>query len=164
MERGTSMNRIFTIQTELLNKIALYENHTIERDYPLDWERIHMVSCARIGQLLAIRRQVDPEMSAIACTIHDYGRIVTGKQANHAVAGYEPVMVFLADSDDFIPAEIEALAQAVKKHSSKQDIGTPLEEIVKDADVLDCYQYGQSLERQEQRNRLKNVMAELGLN
>lgn len=157
------MNRTLTIQIELLNKIDMYENSTIDRDYPLAWEKIHMASCAKIGQLLALKRQVDPELAAIACSIHDYGRIITGKQANHALDGYEPVMVFLADSDDFTPEEIEALAQAVKHHSSKQNVGTPLEEIVKDADVLDCYQYGQSLERQEQRDRLKNVLVELGL-
>lgn len=54
------------------------------------------------------------------------------------------------------------VAQAAKHHSSKADIGTPLEEIVKDADVLDCYQYGLPLDREEQRQRLKMILAEIG--
>jgi uncharacterized protein len=155
------MNRILTTQIRLLNKIASYENQEIERDYPLDWERIHMVSCAKIGQILAIKRHVNPELAAIACALHDFGRIVTGKQADHAVAGYQPLKVFLDDSSDFTAAEIEALAYAAKNHSNKQEVGTPLEEVVKDADVLDCYQYGQPLERQEQRERLGNVLSEV---
>ena len=160
------MNRIFTIQTRLLKEIALQEQQNVDRDYPLDWERIHLSSCAKIGQLLALKRNVDPEMASIACSLHDFGRIMTGKQANHAPAGYQPLKTFLAANSDlaFTAEEREALAQAAKNHSNKKDIGTPLEEIVKDADVLDCYQYGQQLKRQEQRDRLKELLAELSLN
>lgn len=156
------MNRIFTTQVKLLNKIALQENQEISRDYPLAWERIHLASCAKIGQLLAIKRHVDPELAAIACSVHDFGRIVTGKQAGHADDAYLPLKEFLTASGDFTAVEIEALAQAAKNHSNKQDVGAPLEEIVKDADVLDCHQYGQLLERQEQRDRLEKVLTELG--
>ena len=154
------MNRIFMIQSKLLEKIAEYETIEIERDYPMDWEKVHMASCAKIGQLLASKRQVDPELTAIACSLHDYGRIVTGKQANHAENGYEPLKLFLAGCGQLTEDEIEIVAQAARKHSCKNEIGTPLEEIVKDADVLDCYQYGQTLERPEQRERLKTVLAE----
>lgn len=155
------MNRIFTIQSMLLGKIEEQESRQMERDYPLSWEKLHLASCAKLGQLLALKRQVDPEFAAIACSLHDYGRIVTGKQANHAVNGYEPLKKFLEESGQFSAEEIELLASAAKNHSSKQEVGTPIEEIVKDADVLDCYQYGQALERTEQRERLIQVRAEL---
>lgn len=155
------MNRIFRVQSKLLEEIANYEKLGIERDYPIAWEKIHMASCAAIGQILANKRQVDTELAAIACSLHDYGRIVTGKQTNHAENGYEPLKAFLATCDDFSAEEIEALARAAKHHSNKHEVGTPLEEIVKDADVLDCHQYGQTLARPEQRERLKNVLAEL---
>ena len=160
------MNRIFTIQSRLLKEIALLEKQKIDRDYPLDWERIHLSSCAKIGQLLALKRNIDPEMASIACSLHDFGRIITGKQAAHAPAGYQPLKTFLTANKDLAltPSEIEVLAQTAKNHSNKKDVGTPLEEIVKDADVLDCYQYGQQLERQEQRDRLKKLLAELSLN
>ena len=42
---------------------------------------------------------------------------------------------------------------AVKNHSSKTVLGTPIEEIVKDADVIDCYQYGLPFDRPEKRSR-----------
>ncbi len=155
------MNRIFTLQTQLLAAIDSYADG--ERDYPLSWERLHLASCAKIGQLLAVKRGVNPELAAIACSLHDFGRIVTGRQANHAENGYEPVKRFLTECGGFSAEEIECLALAAKNHSSKQAVGTPLEEIVKDADVLDCHQYGQSLERPEQRERLQKVLLELGL-
>jgi uncharacterized protein len=157
------MNRIYVIQSKLLEEIAKQMKRDIERDYPLAWEQVHMVSCSKIGQLLAIKRRVDPEMAAIACVLHDYGRIITGRQANHAHNGYLPLKDLLNEYGLFTAEEIEILAQAAKNHSSKQKIGTEIEEIVKDADVLDCYQYGQTLERPEQRDRLAAVLAELGI-
>lgn len=157
------MNRIWNVQANLLDVIAQQENHAAERDYPLHWERLHLASCAQIGQWLAVKRGVNQELAAVACSLHDFGRIVTGKQKNHAENGYAPVKEFLLQQDCFLTDEIEQLALAAKHHSDKDKVGTPLEEIVKDADVLDCFQYGQELSRPEQRKRLEKVRAELGL-
>ena len=157
------MNRIWNVQTNLLDVIAQQKNNEGERDYPLHWERLHLASCAQIGQWLAVKRGVNQEMAALACSLHDFGRIVTGKQKNHAENGYEPVKNFLLQQDCFSSEECEQLALAVKHHSNKDIVGTPLEEIVKDADVLDCFQYGQELTRPEQRERLEKVRTELGL-
>lgn len=152
------MNRIFQLQEKYLEKISEYEKPGNVRDLPLSWERIHMISCAKIGQLLARQRGVDEEMAAIACSVHDYGRIVTGRQVNHAAAGYEPLLGFLRETGLVTPAEAELLARAAKNHSSKHEVGSPLEEIVKDADVLNCYQYGMPAERPEQKKRLQAML------
>ena len=85
------MNRLLKLQELLLREIEKYEKLVTERDQPIDWERIHMASCARVGYLLAQRRGIDPELASFACAVHDYGRIVTGKQKGHAEAGYIPV-------------------------------------------------------------------------
>ena len=37
-------------------------------------------------------------------------------------------------------------------------VGTPLEEIVKDADVLDFHQYGYEMPRKEQQDRLEKLL------
>lgn len=155
------MNRVFMIQEKMLEKIAAMEEQKLERDISLSWEKIHLASCAALGRILALKRGADPELSAIACAIHDYGRILTGKQQNHAEAGYEPLTLFLQESGLFTPDETELLAIAAKRHSSKKEVGSPLEEIVKDADVFDCYQYGLPLDREEQRARLKKILEEI---
>lgn len=155
------MNRTFKIQEKMLEKIAALEHIHMDRDISLSWEKIHLASCAAVGRILALKRGVDPELSAIACSVHDYGRIITGKQYDHAAAGYEPLKLFLLECTLFTPDEIELLATAGKNHSSKKEVGSPLEEIVKDADVFDCYQYGLSLDREEQRERLKRMLAEI---
>lgn len=138
------------------------EGAGIQRDETLDWERLHMASSARCAWLLAMKRKADPELAACAACVHDFGRILTGKQAGHAEAGYEPVRVFLRETGLFEEEEIEQIALAVKNHSRKTETGTTLEEIVKDADVIDCYQYGYPFDRPEKEARYRRWEQEYG--
>ena len=110
--------------------------------------------------MLAEERGVDPILAAAACAVHDYGRIITGRQEGHAEAGYLPVQEFLKNLDPklFTDDEIAQIALAVKNHSKKGEVGTQLEEIVKDADVLDFYQYGYNMARKEQQDRLESLL------
>lgn len=147
----------------MLQKIAEQEKVDMERRHPLDWEIMHMAGSASIGHLLALKRGVNPELAAAACSIHDYGRIITGTQEDHAYIAYEPVKKLLNETNIFSEEEIEKLAQAARKHSDKDREDSPLEEIVKDADILDCYQYNIPMRRPEQKKRLENLFKELSL-
>ncbi|MEY8295330.1 MAG: HD domain-containing protein [Emergencia timonensis] len=154
------MNRLLELEVKLNQVIDQQEGKVSERDETLDWERIHMASSARCAWLLAMQRGIEPELAACAAAVHDYGRILTGKQKNHAEAGYEPVKRFLKEVGTFHEEEIEIIAHAVKNHSLKTEIGSPIEEIVKDADVIDCYQYGYPFDRPEKEARYNKWRAE----
>ena len=80
------MKKILRLQSALLKEIDKYEKLIPERDHFIDWERVHISSCAKIGYMLAEERGVDPILAACACACHDYGRIITGKQSGHAEA------------------------------------------------------------------------------
>ena len=152
------MKKILRLQSALLKEIDKYEQLIPQRDHFIDWERVHISSCAKIGYMLAEESGVDPILAAAACSCHDYGRIITGKQDGHAEAGYEPVKEFLKGTGLFDDDEIDQIATAVKNHSKKSEIGSPLEEIVKDADVLDFHQYGYATARKEQQDRLEKLL------
>lgn len=152
------MKKILRLQSALLKEIDKYEKLVPKRSHFIDWERVHITSCAKIGYMLAEQRGVDPILAAAACAVHDYGRIITGKQEGHAEAGYEPVQEFLRGTELFDEDEIQQIAVAVKNHSKKAEVGSPLEEIVKDADVLDFYQYGYDVARKEQQDRLETLL------
>lgn len=161
MERKLLENRLFKLQVALLREIDRYAELVPERYGDPDWEKLHMAGSARLAWMLAMKRGVDPELAACACAVHDYGRIVTGKQEDHAEAGFEPIKSFLRGLGDlFSPEEQEIIALAAKNHSSKSVVGTPIEEIVKDADVIDCYQYGLPFERAEQKERYEKWLLE----
>ncbi|MCL1895310.1 MAG: HD domain-containing protein [Clostridiales bacterium] len=183
-------NRLLAVRYGMLELIEGLEESEgpdapgMARDEPIRWEKIHMVSSACIGYELAKARGVDLVLASAACTLHDIGRVFTGRQQGHAEAGYEYAKEFLyglnrehceravegVDGVDingtdcpplFTDAEIEEIAVAVSEHSDKGKVGAPLCEIVKDADVLDMHYYGRELPRPEQRVRLEKLLAEL---
>ena len=156
------MRKIETMLFALLREINKYENviPEEEKDYPTDFERLHISSCARIGYLMGEKRGVDPELAAAACAMHDYGRIITGKQHDHAEVGYQPAMEFLRGTGLFTEEEVQQIGIAVKNHSKKSEVGSPLEEIVKDADCLDFHQYGYEMPREEQKQRLRDMLGD----
>lgn len=157
------MNRILQVQYAVLRVIAFQSDIEVPggRAKSLDWERVHMASCARTAQFLAQIRGVDPELAACAAAVHDFGRIITGNHTNHAEVGYVPVQRFLKNEGIFTDSEISQIALAVKNHSSKTVVGSPLDETVKDADVIDCYELGEPFNRPEKEQRYRAWLDEL---
>ena len=94
------MNRVLQVQLAMMRVIDFQSDLEIKggREQPLDWERIHMVSCSRTAQFLAQLRGVDQELAACAGAVHDFGRIITGKAENHAEVGFVPVQRFLKNT------------------------------------------------------------------
>ena len=106
------MNRLLELENLILDVINQQEGKIEDRDETLNWERIHMASSARLAWEMALeRKNADPEIAACAAAVHDFGRILTGRQKGHAEAGYEPVRVFLKESGLFTEEETEIIAQ-----------------------------------------------------
>lgn len=152
------MNREFIQHLERIDKLLnrLKDSVTV-RDYPIIWERVHAISCAQLGRLLARERGVDIELAALACSLHDIGRWYTGRQENHALQGEEPVREFLANML-LSEGEKEEILEAVIHHSEKDKVGNPLGEVVKDADILDCYLHGDEITKPVHLARLEKLI------
>ncbi|KGK89684.1 metal-dependent phosphohydrolase [Desulfosporosinus sp. HMP52] len=135
---------------------------TAERDYPILWEKIHATSCAQIGRMLAEKRGVDVEWAALACALHDIGRWFSGRQNEHAPKGEEPVRAFLTQRGETKETK-ELIIKAVINHSKKEEIGSPLEEIVKDADILDCHWHGEDMTKPFHIARLRKALEDLNI-
>ncbi len=157
------MDRDFILQIQrIYNLLDYWEKQTTERDYPIIWERIHATSSAQIGRILAEKRGLNKGQAALACAIHDMGRWVSGRQLDHAPKGEETARQFLTE---WIGTEEsrEQIVQAVINHSKKEQIGTPLEELVKDADILDCYWHGATIDKAHHLARLQLLLNDLGI-
>ncbi|MGE4273302.1 MAG: HD domain-containing protein [Desulfitobacterium sp.] len=147
---------------KIYDLLQMLEQEKKDRDYPFAWERVHATSCAQVGRLLAQKRGVDLELAALACSLHDIGRWYTGLQKDHALHGEEPVRRFL-EIYPVAETDKEEIIRAVIHHSEKDKVGLALEEIVKDADILDCYFHGDEVTKPYHVARLKKAMEELGL-
>lgn len=163
MKVGLIMNWSFikTLQ-RIYNLLDELDKENTTRDYPIIWEKVHATSCAQIGRMLAEKRNLDPEPAALACALHDIGRWISGQQTDHALKGEEPVRRFLREWEGEESIR-ELIVKAVINHSKKEEIGGWLEELVKDADILDCYWHGDSITKSFHILRLEKVLSELGI-
>lgn len=153
------MNRVFDVQCRYLELIEKYDHLVLQREKPTAWEIVHMSSCGRLGYIIAEKLGADPEIASIASSIHDIGRVISGKCKGHAEAGYIPSKDFLSATGLFKREEIEEISAAVRNHSKKDEKGSILEEIVKDADVIDSYQYKGVFSRIEHEKRYEDIIA-----
>lgn len=145
-------------------KLILRKDLTTEREMTLEEELQHAAGTARLAQLLGKKRDLDTETAFILGVIHDYGRILTGIQNDHARIGSCYVKEYLEGTGDFSGSEIDVLVTAVANHSLKDQIGSPMEELIKDADVLDTYFSGRRLKKPAAEARLLNLFQELNCN
>ena len=120
------MKRCYPVSKGLLKFLDKQENLEIKRDFSLIYERVHALGSARAASILSAKRGVDIELAHAAGALHDFGRIITGKNEGHALQGYEPVKEFLARLSIFHEQEIEEISLAVKNHSRKDLVGSPL--------------------------------------
>jgi uncharacterized protein len=157
------MQRSYVVSRELLKFLNEQDQRDLKRDVSLTWERIHSMGSSRIACILSARRGVDIELGYSAGALHDFGRFVTGRQENHAENGYEPVKDFLKRLNIFSEPEVEEVSRAVKNHSRKEAVGTPLEEIAKDSDILDCYFLGLAPKREYHLKRFEALKKEFAL-
>ena len=133
----------------------------IERDVQLDHEHDHIREAVANAKLLASKRKMDPELSAVVAALQNIGRMVTGKSEGHAEAGYLPAKQLLARLGCFADKEIEQIAVAVRNHSRKAEKDAPLDELAKDADIYARYLQGQEFRRPADLDRLNKLRAEL---
>ena len=157
------MQRSYVVSRELLKFLNEQDQRDLKRDVSLTWERIHSLGSSRIACILSARRGIDLELGYSAGALHDFGRFVTGKQENHAENGYEPVKEFLKRMNIFSEQEVEEVSRAVKNHSRKDVVGTPLEEVAKDCDILDCYFLGLPPKKEYHLKRFEALRKEFAL-
>ena len=136
---------------------------TIEREMTLEYELEHAAGTARLAQLIAAKRNLNSEAAFILGVLHDYGRILTGIKHDHARIGSRYVKEYLIRSGYFSENEIDSLVTAVANHSLKDRKGSPLEELIKDADVLDAYFSGRRSKKPEAEARLQALFQEFNL-
>ncbi|HAI87835.1 MAG TPA: hypothetical protein DCL63_12680 [Firmicutes bacterium] len=125
---------------------------------------IHLYGVAEMSALLAARRGLDAVTASVAGMLHDIYTCRTGLRLLHAPSGAEDARVILRDLGVFSQEEQQRIHSAILRHSDKERVDDPYDELLKDADVLQHYLHDptQSFPPATAR-RIRNVTAELGL-
>ena len=123
----------------------------------------HLLAVSQFASLLALRRDVDVELACIAGLLHDIHSFLTGEAEGHAARGAEEASGILMALGCFDQLEIDRVCQAIARHSSKGAVDEPLDEVLKDADVLQHHMYNPlwPIDPREQ-SRYDAILRELG--
>jgi uncharacterized protein len=118
----------------------------LRRESSVIWELKHSSGVIQIIRILADKRGLNAEMAEVSAALHDINVIMSGSYESHAKKGGELARKILKESNEFTEQEISVITEAVACHSEKHIYSKkPYAELVKDADVLDCFLYGDDI-------------------
>lgn len=125
---------------------------------------LHLYGVSQTSSILAIKRDLDPEIAAIIGMLHDYYSYLTGVQLFHGANSAETIRPIIRDMDLFTKEEQKKILRAIFHHSDKKKIHSDYDELIKDADVFQHFLYNINKKvRIKSADRLKNVLKELEL-
>jgi uncharacterized protein len=125
---------------------------------------VHLYGVAQSCALLALKRGLDPELCTIAGMLHDVWSYKTGDATDHAELGSVEAGEIMSELGCFTETEIATVGTAIAHHSDKGGVHNVVDELLKDADVLQHYLYNASFEPFEHMKlRLAAVLDELEL-
>ena len=96
----------------------------------------HLYGVSLAATMIAKKRGLDPELAAMAAMMHDLAAYKSGSYDDHAHKGAElarGILTELALTDE---QETEMICSAIYHHDDKLIVDGPMDEVLKDADVI----------------------------
>ncbi len=123
------MSRIKELQKRIRKELKDTEDH--------DKQIAHLHGVSLAASLLAKKRNENAELAAMAGLLHDMYAYTAGTYDDHAHKGAEYARNLLEKMDLTNAEETEVICTAIWHHDDKAEGDGPLDEILKDADVID---------------------------
>ena len=125
----------------------------------------HIYGVAQFCTLLAMKRNLNVELSTTCGMLHDIFYLFDGTGDNHAAKGAEQAETILKAMRLYSDDEIKIVTTAISRHCDKKHIHEPYDELLKDADVMDHCLYNTAFPiAQWETERYRNLLIEFGIN
>ena len=150
------MSRVKDLQKKVIRELE-------ETDEPVKaMAHLHGVSLAAV--MIAKKRGEDPELAAMAGLLHDLHAYRSGSYDDHAHFGAELARKLLGKMQITTDEETEIICSAIWHHDDKSSTDSPMDEVLKDADVLDHTLSDPAKEiKEKELARYEKVCGEFGL-
>jgi len=124
----------------------------------------HLHGVALAAAVLARKRGEDAELATMAGLLHDLYAYKSGSYDEHARLGADYARKLLGKLTLTTEKETDIICSAIAHHDSKAEVDSPMDEILKDADVIhhSLSEPTKEVKPHEQARYLK-LCAELGL-
>ena len=124
----------------------------------------HLYGVSLAAVLLAKKRGLDPELAAMAAMLHDLHAYQSGSYEDHAHKGAALAREILEGLSLTAPEETEVICSAIYRHDDKLAADSPMDEVLKDADVIHhCMNDPSKPVKEREKARFENLCRELGL-
>ncbi len=124
----------------------------------------HLYGVSLAASMIARKRGLDPEIAAMAAMLHDLHAYRTGSYDDHAHQGADLARRILDELNLTDDAETEMICSAIYHHDDKLVTDAPMDEALKDADVIDhCFKDLSKEVKEKERARFEKLCAEFGM-
>ena len=147
-----------------IKELQKYVHHVLEGNEKEASQIAHLHGVALAAAILAKKRGEDAELATMAGLLHDLHAYKAGSYDDHAHLGADYARKVLKKLELTSPEETDIICTAIWNHDSKDTIGAPMDEILKDADVLHHTLGDPTKEvKEHERERYEKLCEELGL-
>lgn len=150
-----------------LKELRKYVNNELNKMEDADKRNsavAHLYGVSLAATMVAKKRRLDPEIASMAAMLHDLHAYKTGSYDDHAHKGAELAREILAELKLTDDAETEMICSAIYHHSEKLETGEPMDEVLKDADVIHhCMNDLSKPVKEEEQARFDRSCVEFGM-
>ena len=114
--------------------------------------------------MIAKKRGLDPEIASMEAMLHDLHAYKTGSYDDHAHLGADLAREILGELKITDEAETDMICSAIYHHDDKLVTDAPMDEVLKDADVIDhCLKDSSKPVKEKEQARYDKLCAEFGM-
>ena len=124
----------------------------------------HLYGVSLAATMIAKKRGFDPELAAMAAMLHDLHAYKSGSYDDHAHKGAELAREILGKLGLTNDAETDLICSAIYHHDDKLVVDSPMDEVLKDADVIHhCMNDLSKAVKDKERVRFDALCREFGM-
>ncbi len=124
----------------------------------------HLYGVSLAATTIAKKRGLDPERASMATMLHDLHAYKTGSYEDHAHKGADLAREILGELKLTDEAETEIICSAIYHHDDKLVTDAPMDEVLKDADVIHhCMNDLSKAIKEKEQARFDSLCKEFGM-
>ena len=147
-----------------LRKIVDAEINRMENPDKRTGAVAHLYGVSLAATMIAQKRGLDAELLSMAAMLHDLHAYKTGSYDDHAHKGADLARQILGELGLTNQEETDAICSAIYHHDDKLIVDSPMDEALKDADVIHhCMNDLSKAIKDKEKVRFANLCAEFGM-
>lgn len=125
---------------------------------------VHLYGVSLAATMIAKKRGLDPEIASMAAMLHDLYAYESGSYDDHAHKGADLARQILGELGLTTKEETKQICSAIYHHDDKRAADAPMDEVLKDADVIHhCMNDLSKPVKEKEQARFDSLCKEFGM-